>query len=364
MSAIQETILGNQNEINELLIPSYLENIVDKKINNAALSCFEKFVDWFLTVFSCFYPSYNRFYCAQLQGSITPPTLPPLTIKGNPRAGNPMEIIIPIGNVSHLALTEENLSEIFQLANQHTLNQPYAIDISRKQTVQGKTIYRPNHNGTHSARQVRHLEALFDLIQNRGSEATKAVYNTLTSEEILNLRLGAYFLRAGRVDETSHKCPPADDYYTRSALIYEQYAKQLRVDGATIQWVKKLLINSCKPEGVREADIDTDPKNTFGYEVLTMVHELDLIRCFDEANTKKTIASMRGRLDYFVSDQEMQKDAIMDQFMEFAKDLCETTGSYRAYDKHRGDIDLFVECSIDGALCWEKVESLAIPAWH
>ncbi len=44
---------------------SYLEAIIDKKVNNVALGCFETIVHWFLTTFSCFYPSYDRLYQKQ-----------------------------------------------------------------------------------------------------------------------------------------------------------------------------------------------------------------------------------------------------------------------------------------------------------
>ncbi len=45
---------------------SYLEAIIDKKVNNVALSCFETIVHWVLTTFSCFYPAYDRLYKEQL----------------------------------------------------------------------------------------------------------------------------------------------------------------------------------------------------------------------------------------------------------------------------------------------------------
>jgi len=72
---------------------------------------------------------------------------------------------------------------------------------------------------THSARQARYMQLLFSLIQSKGSDGVRDTYQYCSYEERLNLILGAYFLRAGRVDESSHKNPPADDYNTRSACI-------------------------------------------------------------------------------------------------------------------------------------------------
>ena len=61
-------------------------------------------------------------------------------------------------------------------------------------------VHRPNHNGTHSARQERYLEALFDIVEKKGSLTAQTELGKLSAQEKLNLKLGAYFLRAGRVD--------------------------------------------------------------------------------------------------------------------------------------------------------------------
>jgi hypothetical protein len=244
------------------------------------------------------------------------------------------------------------------------VNQPYPLGDDPLRYY-GETVFRPNHNGTHSARQAAHLEALFDLIDKRGSRSARNVYTRLSKEEKLNLQLAAYFLRAGRVDESSHKNPPADDYYTRSALIYEEYAKQLNVTPRTIRWIKKLIENSCKPSGHRDADIDTNPKNRFGYEVLTMVHELDLIRCFGSKLTSQTVQAMKRRLNYFISDSSYghKRDKYMDQLMEHAKKLCEVTGCKRRYDRHAGNLACFVKCSTEGGYCWRALKGVPIPLW-
>ncbi|HEX2582714.1 MAG TPA: hypothetical protein VHL30_01210 [Chlamydiales bacterium] len=54
--------------LNEAKPLSYLENIVHKKVNNVALTCFECVVHWFLTtaLVSCFYPAYDRLYKAEV----------------------------------------------------------------------------------------------------------------------------------------------------------------------------------------------------------------------------------------------------------------------------------------------------------
>jgi len=59
-STIQRTNVQAQPEQPQEL--SFLEKIIDKKVNGVALSCFEAIVDWFLTTFSCCYPGYSKLY--------------------------------------------------------------------------------------------------------------------------------------------------------------------------------------------------------------------------------------------------------------------------------------------------------------
>ena len=59
-------------------LPTCLQTIIDKKvgkITDVALTCFESFVHWFLTTFSCFYPAYGRFYN---DAKITPVNMQPV----------------------------------------------------------------------------------------------------------------------------------------------------------------------------------------------------------------------------------------------------------------------------------------------
>jgi len=307
----------------------------------------------------------SNIFNADQQGAVEPH--PPLLaepksyrIKGNFRPGNATPIYISIANVSHLTLTKESLPEIFRLANQYTLNSPYPLG-DWPMRYRELAAYRPNHNGTHSARKTAHLDAILDLVRTRGSKAAKDVYASLSEDEILNLQLAAYFLRAGRVDESDHIDPPVDDYNTRSALIYEEYANQLGVNSSTIRWIKKLITNSCKPRGDRDSDIDTIPKNKFGFEALSLAHELDLVRCFDPEKMKHSISKIRNRLNYFIPDP--QKGPIIQKMIQYAKDLCEVTGCHREYDNAPGNRKLFVECSAKGDFCWQRVKSIPIPKW-
>jgi len=43
-------------------ISDYLQTVIDNKVSGVALTCIQELVHWFLTTFSCFYPSYNQIY--------------------------------------------------------------------------------------------------------------------------------------------------------------------------------------------------------------------------------------------------------------------------------------------------------------
>jgi hypothetical protein len=282
-----------------------------------------------------------------------------LHIAGNSRSGHEsVEIHIPIAKVGDLKLTEGNLEKIFKRANEHTLNKRYAIK-NYICKVGKAIIHRPNHNGTHSARQMRCLEALFDLIEKDGLSSAKTEFKKLTVEEKLNLKLAAYFLRAGRVDESSHKDPQPDDYYTRSASIYGAYASQLGVKPEVIEWTKKLIIDSCKPMKLC-VEANKSDKSRFAYQLLTIVHELDLVRCFDKKHIKTNAKSTEKQLTTLVNNAGKR----VTQLYDYSKKLCAATGCSRAVDNNKGNRKLFAECSLNGDVCLQKIRAEAIPVWR
>ena len=57
MHSIQENVLTAQTP--QL---TFIENIVNKRVQKEALTCLETLVHWFLTAFSCCYPAYDRLY--------------------------------------------------------------------------------------------------------------------------------------------------------------------------------------------------------------------------------------------------------------------------------------------------------------
>jgi hypothetical protein len=265
-------------------------------------------------------------------------------IQGNPAHRSDQTIPIAIGNVQKIAsLSKKCLGDLFEVIQKITLTPKYP---------NGST--RNNHNGTHSARQARMFEILLSSLE---KEAIKDSIPQLTSLEQDHLLLAAYLLRSGRIDESSHKEKNPDDYYTRSAMIYAAYAKQLPSDETTSSFIQKILINSCKPKGIRDPAIDQDKKLLFGWTLLCIVHELDLIRCFSKHDIEtRIIPNIEEQLSIYLPNEKI--DLFVQQLMESSKNLCEATGCFRFYDYHPGNHSRFIECSANGKRCWEVVSSV------
>lgn len=273
--------------------------------------------------------------------NITDNYLDVFLIDGNPAHGMGSTIPITIGIIRDIqVLNDENFGKICGIINKTTLTPLYPSGLSRS-----------NHNGTHSARQARMMEALIHLFD-------KATQERLSQEETMHLKLAAYLLRSGRIDESSHDESNPDDYYTRSALIYEAYAKQLQVSEETMSWIYHLICNSCKPVGIRDENIDLNPKWKLGWDCLAIVHETDLIRCFSK---KKIDTEVKIKTEEHLKNYFSNAKVITEKLFNFSKALCKATGCYRVYDHHPGNKSLFSRCSSNGQECWKRVQKIGLP---
>jgi|GEM_PF-2938977 len=328
-------------------------------------------------------------------------------IEVNKRPGKGSEdIVIPIGKCDHLRLTEDNLGEIVKIVNESTLNTPYAIEKHSLRYDNKTEVHRPNHNGTHAARQgFGLLEALKNLIAQKGTEEYKGYMKEFIDDPVqklnltlaayflraegteeykgymkefiddpvqkLNLTLAAYFLRAGRVDESSEARAkgglPSDQLHERSALIYEAYAKQLGIETKLIEWKKKLITNATKPSNIFGEDIKKDKKLIFACQLLTTVHELDLVRCHTQDQVKSKMGKTENRLNMFLGKSSGNEENTI-RLYAFAKELCDATGCPRLKDEVSNNNTprnekLFADCSTQGDVCMANVKKVAIPEW-
>ena len=244
--------------------------------------------------------------------------------------------------------------------NRYTLNRQYPIQ-NTSQKINEILVHRPNHNGTHSARKVRILESLFDFIEKKGSEEAKKELFHLSESQRLNLKLCTYLMRSGRVDESQSK-GSLDNHYLRAALIYDEYAKQLKLSEEDRQWGKNIIANACLPKELVDKEFISEPKNYFAYILLSTVHDLDLVRCFSGSYFDENVKPLIQERMSFMSAQD-PLDLNFELLIDFAKKLCGATGSPIYYDRIEMQKNLFAECSIEGDVCWEKVQSVALPQW-
>ena len=283
-------------------------------------------------------------------------------IELNKRNGCQDNIFITVG-AFNLEFTEENLEDIFDLINKFTTSSPYP-DMPNKFNIfwtlpDNRIIHRPNHNVTHAARQSRYMELIFDLIETKGSDKSKEILKNLSKEEKINIKLAAFLLRSGRVDESSHKDDNPDDYYTRSAMIYDYYATILNVDPQTKKWISNLIIDSCKPRDLCK-EAFTNDKSSLVYQMLSIVHEIDLVRCFGKDYMKeytKRDGYTHEHLKELLIDDESAFLEIKNLY-NFAISACQATGSHISYLRKSYDPNTYYKYSTEGKECWRLIKGI------
>lgn len=90
-----ETAALNSSQSTNLSSP-YLKNIINKKVTDVALTCFESFVHWFLTTFSFLYPAYNNFYKAKIVELSAEPREPLPQVEETAKVSEPVKIQEPV----------------------------------------------------------------------------------------------------------------------------------------------------------------------------------------------------------------------------------------------------------------------------
>lgn len=296
-----------------------------------------------------------------------------------PGRGNVGKILLQVPSIDKvspgLQLTEETLGDVFEVCNKYTTDTPYfvgsphqmRVDIeTRMAGLQTVNIHRYNHNGTHSARQVRGLEGVLDLIEAKADPGKKAILESLTPEQKANLKLGAYFLRAGRVDEGRYN--DGDDYSSRSALIYEAYAKQLGISDDEISRMKRLIIDSCKPIALCSQETQTNPQDKLCYELLSLTHVMDLIRVCNPSDFKAGgwyFNEIETRTNEILVDgPHVKQTDNAKELLAFAAKLCEATGIIPYSSNTRTTptkAQLFHDCSRKGKYCWDTLQDVQSP---
>ncbi len=309
----------------------------------------------------------NSFKCEEILARPTP-QYEKHQLVGRPSEKGDITITVCIGKLpTELAPDEACLPEIFDVVNRFTIQKPYPCDPTRMLDVGDAIVFRQNHDGTHSTRQVRLLETLLECLLAHGTQSVKEILKGLGPSQRLPLKLGTFSLRIGRVDETDTHAKYSDTngWKIRSAQIFQAYAKQLpaeRVSKDQISWVASLISQACNPEELLPKAITQDDKSYFGVQLLACVHELDLYRCYTKEGMQKPIEKVKSFLFIQTGDSRKAND-FQSRLEKYALNLMVATGTGIRYTDQNYNLPLFRANSLDAKYCWQTTGNVEKPIW-
>jgi len=284
-----------------------------------------------------------------------------LRVTSHPTFG---DLVVPVAILEPPLTTPklENLPKVFNLANRISINRSYPDpkhDIKFEVNGTTYTCHRPNHNGTHSYRQVRYLEILLDLTAKYGRQEAKAFCQKLTEKDLVNLKLATFFLRAGRLDETDSQLKGSDNKLLRSSQLYERYASGMGISEDQIGFAKQLILDNCCPSAKLDykAVGQWNPK-AFLQTLLTLAHEIDLVRCFPNFE-QRTKPSLMRNLSGWVLDATTNVEIVAASLQKFGIEANTLVGQQVAVEKKDYDLPRFFVHSTYGEYCRYRLSKLA-----
>ena len=272
------------------------------------------------------------------------------------------DLVVPVAILEPPLTTPKlvDLPKVFNLANRNSINRSYPdLEHDIKFDVNGKTYtcHRPNHNGTHSYRQVRYLEILLDLTAKYGRQEAKAFCQSLTEEQMVNFKLATFFLRAGRVDESSNPIIRAGSSL-RSFELYQHYASGMGIDPQIIENTKDLILHSCNPNDKLDyKDRSQWNPKAFLQTLLTLAHEVDLVRCFPNFE-QRTKPSLVENLSGWVLDAKTDANIVAASLQKFGIEANTLVGQQVAVEKKDYDLPRFFVHSTYGEYCRYRLNKL------
>lgn len=281
-----------------------------------------------------------------------------LSVTADPNFGN---LVVPVAIFEdRLTPKLENLPKVFNLANAISINRSYPDpkdDIRFEVNGKTYTCFRPNHNGTHSYRQVRYLEVLFDLIKKNGRPEAKDFCQKLTEKDLVNLKLATFFLRSGRVDESSgHKT--RDQMKLRSFELYQHYARAMGINPEVIEETKDLILHSCNPNNKLDyKDRSLWNPKAFLQTLFTLAHEIDLVRCFPNFE-QRTKPSLVENLSGWVLDAKTDAEIVASRLQEIGIEANTLVGQQVAVESKPYDRQRFFVHSTFGEYCRYRLSKL------
>lgn len=217
--------------------------------------------------------------------------------------------------------------EILQKIVDISINKPYPLEpntyLSTKLHGEPFKIYRQNHDSTHGLRQYFYIDYLLTSLKKSATSEWVNIIDSLTTAEIAILKLSAFCLRIGRLNEANKKQGSLHEIH--SSELFESIAAQLGFNENLIKNTKNAMIKSKADEMINN---DISVTHIF-YKFLDMAHRADLVRCWNSKEDKK-FPSIYNKLVseflFFVNDlSSSEKRSI--ELMDYAAKACIMTGN-------------------------------------
>lgn len=268
-----------------------------------------------------------------------------------------------------------HMYKLFQSLERGIINQPYVDNPHLKIDIQGLTVYRPNHDTTHSLRSLQYVELLLTIIAEHGYDTRQKAVAGLTSEEKNLTLLAAFLFRSGRTDEETSSAGTAQN--NRSAEIFRQVACALGYNPDLVNSVA-YCIEHYIPVNNKDAqdnipiagftgsnDAEKKEKVLLVNGLLLLSHNTDLVRCWPDVEAIHL--NNRDNLDAFVPPDKL--GSIEYLLLNFARAACMWTGtSFYLHEEKQGEIvqppsiyKLQTSMELEGS--WRRLNALAL-SWE
>ena len=191
-------------------------------------------------------------------------------------------------------ITNENLHEVIYCMGIGTSSNNYFP----KQSPDQRKVDNTNHDSTHGVRQILYVNHLISLLE--------PVHRKLINDrDILIMKISVFFRSMGRVHEqkwdikTNNNIGSAEMFgkFIEGAIVND---KQITED--EIKHYQALIENTCST--VWKDKIEKGSKTELQWHLMTLIHELDLFRCWRKDRIYDAI--FRNHNEYFVDNVNLK----------------------------------------------------------
>ena len=241
--------------------------------------------------------------------------------------------------------TTSALMELFRCLASELVNRPYKDLPDDNITFGNAIIWRPNHDVSHSIRQVVYIHILREMIRRKGASQ----YTTLefSEEEWAAIQLASFLFRTGRTNEQSSASGLSQN--ANSSALFKAIASRLGFNPrlvADISWCIECYA-PLSSEAIHDIPFEgytgTDPnikkrKAMLTNGLLLLAHNSDLVRCFP--NEMDIHPNNRENLGILMENMGQVAEQ-SDFLLSMARLLCKKTGTayYSANgSRNKGDL--------------------------